>query len=71
MQTFLLSSVDPFASMFPGISDYNYCFHNPVNFVDPDGIAANLVYNEEGEYIGNTEEGFEGETLIYSLSLWA
>jgi RHS repeat-associated protein len=30
-------SVDPLASQFAGWSSYNYCFVNPIAYVDPDG----------------------------------
>ena len=30
---------DPLAYQYPGISPYAYCNTNPVNFVDPDGMA--------------------------------
>ena len=32
-------SVDPLASMFPGISAFAYCYNNPIKFIDPFGLA--------------------------------
>ncbi len=61
-------SVDPLAHEFPGWSSYNFTMNNPLNLVDPDGRSANPVYDTEGEFLGNTSEGFQGAVLIYSGS---
>ena len=57
-------SVDPMADKYPSISPYAYCAWNPVKLVDPDGMEINPVYTKEGEYLGNTKEGFTGDPLI-------
>lgn len=59
-------SVDPMADKYPSISPYAYCAWNPVKLVDPDGMEINPVYTREGQYLGNTKEGFTGEPLIMS-----
>jgi RHS repeat-associated protein len=30
-------SVDPLASMYPGLTPYAYCSNDPINRIDPDG----------------------------------
>jgi RHS repeat-associated protein len=55
--------IDPLAEDSPQFSPYSYCSGNPVNLGDYDGM--NPVFSIDGEYLGNTEEGFTGELLIY------
>lgn len=57
-------SVDPMADKYPSISPYAYCAWNPVKLVDPDGREINPVYTKEGDYLGETKEGFTGDPLI-------
>ena len=34
---------DPLAEKYYGISPYAFCNNNPVNFVDPDGKAIDII----------------------------
>ena len=61
-------SVDPMADKYPSISPYSYCAWNPVKLVDPDGMEINPVYTTNGDYLGNTKEGFTGDPLIMNKS---
>ena len=61
-------SVDPLADKYPSISPYAYCAWNPVKLVDPDGREINPVYTREGDYLGETKEGFTGDPLIMKKS---
>ena len=61
-------SVDPMADKYPSISPYAYCVWNPVKLVDPDGREINPVYTREGDYLGETKEGFTGDPLIMNKS---
>jgi len=47
------------------LNRYSYCQNNPVNRVDLDGELDNPVYDSDGNYRGNTIEGFTGEVIIY------
>jgi hypothetical protein len=40
--------------------------NNPINFTDPTGMIAEPIYDEAGNHLGNTKEGFTGQVLIYS-----
>jgi len=61
-------SVDPLSHLSPSQTPYHFVNNNPIVFIDPDGRNANPVYDLDGNHLGNTEEGFTGEILIYSGS---
>lgn len=45
-------SVDPLAHVFPHQSPYIAMDGNPINMIDPTGMAAEPVYDPEGNHIG-------------------
>ena len=53
---------DPKSEDYYGISAYAYCAGDPVNLVDPDGKRP--VYNRNGDLIGVTESGLQGDPII-------
>ncbi len=57
-------TIDPNAEDYPGISPYAHCAGNPRNVIDPSGMDP--VYDLNGNYLGNTKEGFTGVILIYT-----
>ena len=44
---------DPLSEKYYGISPYAFCNNNPVNFVDPDGMAYGVFVDSNGKVLGN------------------
>ncbi|EKT4510911.1 hypothetical protein AAIP42_002648, partial [Flavobacterium psychrophilum] len=69
-------SPDPLSEEFPDYSPYNFCFNNPVKFVDPDGRAAgppstDVTVNKDGTYtvVNSKADGKRtGETIGKTVS---
>lgn len=66
----LWTSVDPLTEKYPNYSGYNYVMANPIRYIDPDGMQVeNPVYGSDGNYRGDTKEGFTGKVIIYDGDL--
>ena len=63
-------NIDPLAEKFPNQSPYVFTDNNPINKIDPDGMASETVNspiydNKTGNYLGNDSQGFlRGEVLF-------
>ncbi len=55
---------DPLMEDYPSWTPYHYCHNNPVNLVDPTGMEANPIYDENGEFLGTDDKGLQGEAII-------
>ena len=57
-------SVDPLSDKYPSMSPFIYTTGNPVMLVDPDGRAANPIYDKSGSFLGTDDKGLKGEAII-------
>ncbi|MBP4140406.1 RHS repeat-associated core domain-containing protein [Flavobacterium sp. P4023] len=63
MKTSLWLSVDPLAEKYPSMSPYNFCFNNPLIFVDTDGRASDWHEDANNKNVLIKDKGDNAETL--------
>lgn len=61
-------SPDPLSEEFPSWSPYNFCFDNPLKFVDPDGRAPLDWWKNKktGQYVWYNDRTSDGGVVVYS-----
>ena len=57
-------SQDPLAEKYYPHSPYLFCAGNPMCYLDPLGTSLNPIFNENGEFLGVDDAGFEGVPLF-------
>ncbi|MCY1636750.1 hypothetical protein, partial [Marinifilum sp. D737] len=55
---------DPLSEEYSSWSPYNYTMNNPIKYIDPNGMYASPYFDEDGNFLGVDENGYEGEIYI-------
>ena len=58
------TTIDPLGEVNYGQSSFAYCGNNPINRIDPTGMLASPIYDDEGNLLGTDDEGLQGDAIV-------
>ena len=56
--------MDPLGELNYDQSSFAYCGNNPINWIDPTGMLASPIYDDEGNLLGTDDEGLQGDAIV-------
>ncbi len=61
--------IDPMSEIARRWTPYQYCYNNPLRYIDPDGMVVDDYFNQDGEYLG-PDDAETDNVKIMDQSTW-